>query len=342
MVRKLLLVCALCIVSGSYAQEPENPPVNPQTQPRRAKASSRVHFSVEAINDPATRDVIGPKDKSNAVVRAQVLLDRNHFSPGEIDGTFGTTSQIALRGYQTARRLPVTEMIDDATWQMLNADSSTLLVEYTITDGDLKGPFEPLPASIYEQAKLPSLWYQNPEEMFGERFHISPALLKALNPDTDFLEAGSIIYVPNVKRDSPPPKAAHVIVLKESKSVTAYMSDGTVIASYPATIGSSHDPLPLGTWTVVEVSRNPFYHYNPKLFWDADPHGQRAVLKPGPNSPVGLVWIGLSKPHYGIHGTPRPNTIGHSASHGCVRLTNWDALELAQAVQKNTTVYMLP
>lgn len=273
-------------------------------------------------------------------MRAQILLDRNHFSPAEIDGLLGTTSLIALRGYQAARNIPVTGIVDDATWNMLDADKEPPLVAYTITDDDLMGPFDPIPKDVYKQAEMKSMNYEGPVEMFGERFHISQSLLRALNPGTDFWESGAEMLVPNVMRAYPPPKAAKVVVGKSSKTVTAYLADGTIIAQYPATIGSSHDPLPIGDWEVVEVARNPVYHYNPKLFWDANPNAARATLPPGPNSPVGRVWIGLSKPHYGIHGTPHPGTIGHAASHGCVRLTNWDALELAQTVQKSTPVIM--
>ena len=329
-------IVVLCLCFPLLAQ---NPPINEQkdTTPKKADA---VQYDPAVIVSAETLEEISSDMRSSAVVRAQILLDRNHFSPAEIDGRLGTTSQIALRGYQSARSIPVTGVVDAATWKMLNADKAPVLVAYNITDDDLMGPFDPIPSDIYKQAEMKTLNYQSPQEMFGEKFHISPQLLKALNPGTDFWESGAPMLVPNVKREFPPPKAAKVIVTKSTKTVTAYLADGTIIAQYPATIGSSHDPLPIGDWDVVEVSRNPVYHYNPKLFWDANPNGERAVLRPGPNSPVGLVWVGLSKPHYGIHGTPRPGLIGHTASHGCVRLTNWDVLELAQAVQKGTPVMM--
>src|SRR6185436_15437420 len=109
-------------------------------------------------------------------------------------------------------------------------------------------------------------------------------------------------------------------------------SSGKTFAHFPASTGSKHDPLPLGSWKIQGVARNPVFHYNPQLFWDANPKHGKAKIPPGPNNPVGVVWIDLSKPHYGIHGTPEPSKVGKTESHGCIRLTNWDVAELATAV----------
>jgi lipoprotein-anchoring transpeptidase ErfK/SrfK len=197
---------------------------------------------------------------------------------------------------------------------------------------------------MMEKAKLPRLDYTSVLEMLAERFHAAPQLLKRLNPSATFA-AGESIVVPNVivaavgTPSAAPPATSVIVTVSKSKSVLS-VADGTgqIVYHAPATTGSQHDPLPLGEWTVTSVARNPKFHYNPDLFWDADPAHAKATIPPGPNGPVGVVWIGLNKPHYGIHGTPEPGTVGHTASHGCVRLTNWDATAVAGLVAKGTKV----
>jgi lipoprotein-anchoring transpeptidase ErfK/SrfK len=188
---------------------------------------------------------------------------------------------------------------------------------------------------MMEQAKLPHLGYQSPLDELAEKFHASPALLEALNPGKDFGKAGEQILVPNAIT-MPPGEAASVVVSKNGSSVTAYDAQGKLLAYYVATVGSEHDPLPIGNFEIKGVAHNPVFHYNPKLFWDANPHDQKAVIQAGPRNPVGVVWIDLSKEHYGIHGTPAPENIGHTESHGCIRLTNWDASQLADMVKPGT------
>jgi lipoprotein-anchoring transpeptidase ErfK/SrfK len=146
--------------------------------------------------------------------------------------------------------------------------------------------------------------------------------------------------VPNVATLSELPKAVKVIVDGSDHTLSVVDASGKVVAQFPATTGSKHDPLPLGVWKVQGVARNPEFHYNPKLFWDASPGDSKAIVAAGPNNPVGLVWIALSKAHYGIHGTPEPSTIGRTLSHGCIRLTNWDAAALAQSVVTGVEVLL--
>jgi lipoprotein-anchoring transpeptidase ErfK/SrfK len=184
---------------------------------------------------------------------------------------------------------------------------------------------------MMEKSALPALGYSSALEELAENFHASPKLLTKLNPGKSFDKAGEEIVVPSV-RSSAPPKIAKVVVDDSDKTVSAYDAGDKLVAQYPATTGSEHDPLPLGNWKINGVSKNPSFHYNPELFWDAEAKDEKTTIKPGPNNPVGVVWIDLSKPHYGIHGTPEPSTIGKTQSHGCIRLTNWDAAELAQMV----------
>jgi len=305
--------------------------------PVRTPAAS---LTLDAVNDSNLTQPVGPKAKGAAVLRAQVLLDRARFSPGEIDAAFGTTMQKAIAAFQKTNGLNPSGTMDESTWQALNADSAPVLVTYEITEADVAGPFMPIPQDMVEKSKLPTLGYTSAAEALGEKFHSSPALLRQLNPRKDLGRAGQSIVVPNIEAAAPLPKAAKIIVDKSDLSITAVDAAGKTMAHFPASAGSEHDPLPIGNWKVTGVSKNPVFHYNPKLFWDANPKHTKARIPAGPNSPVGVVWIDLSKEHYGIHGTPEPSKIGKTQSHGCIRMTNWDAVELAKIVAPGTPVIL--
>jgi lipoprotein-anchoring transpeptidase ErfK/SrfK len=293
-----------------------------------------------AANDAKPRRSLGPRSSGPAVLRVQVLLDRARFSPGEIDGSYGASTRRAVVAFQSARGLVEDGRVGPATFKALSADAQPVVVEYTIATDDVAGPFQPIPEGMMEKAKLPALSYSSPEEALGEKFHTSPKLLGLLNPGIAF-EPGTKILAPAV-RSGTPGKAASVIVDESELAVIAMNDQGEVIARYPASVGSEHDPLPVGEWKIKGVAKNPPFHYNPELFWDADPTHAKAKIAPGPNNPVGVVWIDLSKDHYGIHGTPEPSTISGTQSHGCIRLTNWDAAELADLVSPGTPAILRP
>ena len=289
-----------------------------------------------AMTDPAAAE----RAEFERLLRAQVLLDRLHFSPGEIDGAYGSNMRQALASFQKSRDLEASGKLDDATWNALNQDTTPTLTTYVLTNEDVAGPFQPIPEDMMEKAKLPKLGYASPAEGLGEKFHASPDLITRLNPGKNLARAGEQILVPSVHGGPALPAASKVVVSDSRKVLMLFDATDRLIAQYPASTGSEHDPLPIGTWKIEGVHPNPTYHYNPKLFWDAEPGDKKATIAAGPNNPVGVAWIDLSKPHYGIHGTPVPRFIGKTESHGCIRLTNWSAAEVAAVVAAGTQVVL--
>jgi lipoprotein-anchoring transpeptidase ErfK/SrfK len=286
----------LCAILGLLLLAPVlGARVQPRTHQR--KAASAVSSDPVRVNDPKLMNRIGPGARGSAVVRAQILLDRAGFSSSEIDGTFGKNLQNTVAAYQESHGLKATGSIGLETWQALNADSSPAVQQYTIAHEDVAGPFEKIPADLMEQSKLSSLGYESPLDGLAEKFHCAPKLLTAWNRGKSFDKEGETITAPSVAA-GPLPKAASVVVDGSDLSVSALDENGKVLAHFPASVGSVHDPLPVGTWKILGLRRNPIFHYNPKLFWDADGKQSKAEIAPGPRNPVGVVWISLSKGHY--------------------------------------------
>jgi lipoprotein-anchoring transpeptidase ErfK/SrfK len=445
----ILIVSAAASVAG--AQRPDTR-ARERARSKSRKSAQKPHLDIDKINDPNTRDTVGPHAEGDAVVRAEILLDRLKFSPGEIGTTYDDNFAKAVAAFQAASGLPPMGSVDEPTWAALNNDQITghlqpaptqqpenqppkagqqlqnapnngqkpappkgqanrqpngqppggnqpqeappkqgastgpqqqngqqqngqqggqssgqpngqnkaparpqagnippALISYTILPEDVSGPFTHLPEVsggnnrgerlMLREARFRQLNYASPLQLLAEKFHSSPRLLVELNPRKDFKREGEQIQVPNVLTPAPP-QASSVVVNAATHSVTALDPAGKILAFYPATVGSEHDPLPVGHWNVKEIDHYPHYKYNPNLFWDSEDKHPRAVLAPGPRNPVGVVWIGLSKPHYGIHGTPEASLIGKTQSHGCIRLTNWDASELAGMVKIGTAVLL--
>jgi lipoprotein-anchoring transpeptidase ErfK/SrfK len=288
------------------------------------------------------------------IAKAEVLFDRVHFSPGDIDGLDGDNFRGAVRAFQAVNGLAVTEKLETDTWNALAGnDPPPVLKPYTISDEDVAGPFtKAIPARLEEMVRLRGLSYTGPLSEIAEKFHMSPNLLRELNPHADFGRHGTAILVadlPEMKLRSgrftievaPPvqnagPAATTIVVDKPARNVRAYGREGRLLAFYPATIGSEKKPAPSGVFKVRSIDWNPQYHYDPKFAWKGVKTNQKLTVQPGPNNPVGLVWIDLTAPSYGIHGTPAPEDI--AKTHGCIRLTNWDAVDLATMARPGTSV----
>ncbi|MCJ2082138.1 L,D-transpeptidase [Methylobacterium sp. J-090] len=286
------------------------------------------------------------------LVKVQVLLDRAQFSPGAIDGRDGENLRGALSAFAVANGLPAATALDAKLFETLKATSTEpVAAEYTLTEADVAGPYVPeIPAKMEKQADLEALSYTDAREMLAERFHMTPALLTALNPDKPLDRAGTAIMVAAVPAlETGKPKAedkagksdkdvARITVDKETRHVRAFDKAGKLLAFYPASIGSEEKPAPSGKTKVKGVAFAPNYTYNPKYAFKGVKTKEKFTIPPGPNNPVGVVWIDLAIPSYGIHGTPEPEKVGKTESHGCIRLTNWDARSLALRVAPGTEV----
>jgi len=308
-------------------------------------ASERLNL--ESVNG-ATWSTKGGKSKEidPVLVKVQVLLDRARFSPGVIDGHHGDNLKNAIKAFEKEHDLKADGDLDDEVWAKLNeASADPALVEYTIAAEDVKGPFVEIPDKLEDQAKLDRLSYSSPEELLAEKFHMDVDLLKALNSGKALDKSGSTIVVANVaaapgsngKKD----KAAKIEIVKSEHVLRVLGKDGKVLAVYPASIGSEEKPAPSGNHTVRAVASNPNYTYNPDYAFKGVKAKEKFEIKPGPNNPVGSIWIDLSVESFGIHGTPDPEKVGKAHSQGCVRLTNWDVEELSKMVEKGTPVAFL-
>lgn len=323
-------------------------------------AACAAELSRAAIEEAgfAEGDALPPADEQSPLAfKLQVLLDRARVSPGILDAYYGMNVEVAVRTFAEREGLEPDRDLDTEIWDRLGGNDTDVLAEYQIRPEDVEGPFvDEIPDSFEAMAEMDLLGYTGPEELLAEKFHMHIDVLRALNPDTDFSEAGTEIVVAAVPdgtvmrdnvgqdpgqvgpeaRDASDDAVVRIEVDKDGEQVRGYDSSGNLLVAYPATIGSEANPSPSGTWQVVVVVRDPNYTYTPESAIDGP--DEALQIPPGPNGPVGSIWIDLSREGYGIHGTSDPAHIRRQQSHGCVRLTNWDAEELAVLVEKGATV----
>ncbi|WP_420960755.1 L,D-transpeptidase [Brucella sp. IR073] len=356
----------------AYARYPDAPPVDPYYEPiPRGTYRGNMDGQVERSDLPppdasaslgddsrqpaieAPRGVPAPDEMTPAIempkgegakakiAAYQVLLDRAGASPGAIDGRAGSNVDKAIAAYGELTGKFLDPSDEAAINAELEATGGPAFVEYTITNEDVGRQYvASIPEDYAHKAQLPAMAYTSVTEMLGERFHIDEAYLKEINPGVNFNQPGSVVRVPNIGQPVKA-KVARIVADKIRKQVRGYDETGRLVVAYPSTIGSSDTPSPSGIVQVERIAINPNYTYNPKINFKQGNNDKILTIPPGPNGPVGTVWIALSKPTYGIHGTPEPSKIGKTSSHGCVRLTNWDAEELVKLVKPGVTVEFL-
>lgn len=350
---RLALFAALPLFAASACGgDAREPRASVEAADPAAEAAGLLRDSIEQatfappLPDPAAGDSgattgnpTGDARPDPAMVRAQILLDRTRFSPGIIDGLGGENTRQAIAAFEKANDLPVDGELDAAVFERLaSGDGGRALSDHAVTAADVVGPFiGQVPEDIATMAELEVVGYANAREALAEKFHMSEALLEALNPGVDFARAGQSIVVASTGPNELQGEVARIVVDREENSVRAFDADGSLLAFYPATIGSGETPSPSGSHTVRAIAPRPNYTYDPSRVSYGE-GGDRVVVPPGPNNPVGSVWIDLSRDTYGIHGTPDPSKIGKTASSGCVRLTNWDVEQLAGAVKPGVVV----
>jgi lipoprotein-anchoring transpeptidase ErfK/SrfK len=308
-----------------------------------APAWATTKLDANAINN-ANWNAAAARSKqiSPQIIKAQVLLARARYSPGEIDGRDGENFKKALAAFAADAGIAASGLNEDVWTKLTVAASAPIVIDYTLREEDVRGPFlEKMPRKLEDMKDLPAVDYTSARERLAERFHIGEALLTALNPGQKFDRAGDTIQVVDVAVPALPNRVTRIEVDKGKQVLRAFDQNGVNLATYPVTVGSAEKPAPSGTLKVTSVNKNPTYRYNPDYAFKGVKSRKPFTINPGANNPVGLVWIGLSSEGYGIHGTPEPGKVSKTESHGCVRMTNWDALQLADAVKKGVTVEFL-
>lgn len=339
-----VLKCLPVLIVLAACDQPDPKPATNAAAPPAAIAKAEPapvqSFDIKAVDTAAFAELTPlATDRAPSVLRMQILLDRAQFRPGVIDGRYGENVRQAVAAFEVANNLPVDGQLTQAVFDKLTAmDTRPVLTTYVVTAEDVAGPFiAQVPTDIIEASKLPAMGYTSPAEMLGEKFHMTEDLIKTLNPGVDLTKVGQSITVADLGADKLSAAVASIEVDKAESAVKAYDASGKLLAFYPATIGSDEMQTPDGALKVTGVSKHPTYTFDPARLTYKGPK-TKTVVAAGPNNPVGVVWIGLNKPTFGIHGAPDPALIGKRSSHGCVRLTNWDAKELAAAVKPGVKV----
>ena len=327
-------LCCTALITGDAAFA--------KTAKSGTTTSASAAFDMDAFNNASDSPVLRSGSRGAAVARAQILLDRAWFSCGEIDGRFAANMQRMVRAYQTARGLQPTGTVTKETWTSLREDSAPPLVRYTVTEKDAAGPFEKTPTDMSERAKMKALVFESLDEALGEKFHVSVAYLRQLNSGHK-IESAAEIIVPNVTVNTSPLRGASIEIGKAERVLYVLDAQKRLLAGFPISIGNEkNDPLPLGVMAIKNEVKNPSFTYDVKLLKNAPKDAPKVDIAPGPNNPVGSMWLGLTKPHWGIHGTPNPANVGHSETNGCIHMTNWDAERLSSLAKAGFKVVVKP
>jgi hypothetical protein len=312
---------------------------------QKPNGETLAQMTPDAVNGGRQLYPVGARLRGPSVLRVQVLLDRALFSPGMMDGSWGKNTSISVYWFQAREGLASTGVVDSATYARLEQVAGRpreLVVRHVLTADEVRGPFIEIPGNIYEQARLDCLCYESLTEKLTELYHSRAELLQQLNRGVALnrLKAGDAIWVPNVRDAAAAPAGviATLVISGADHYLQALDASGRILYHFPTTLGSSYDPSPEGSFHVLQVTENPWWHYQPAILHHGHEDAPEAQIPPGPNSAVGKVWMTLSTDHYGIHGTKSPETIGYAVSAGCVRLTNWDALYLARRITAGTPV----
>jgi len=300
-------------------------------------AAGAAALTPEGINAAEYNGGPLPDDQSAITAKVQILLDRIGASPGVIDGYLGENVEKAVRGAEIMLGLREDGVFEEDVWRRISADQSPVIVRHTISDADVSDIVAPLPDDYAALAERDWLGFTSPAEKIAEKFHMDIDFLEQLNPDADFSEAGTAIWVVD-PLENVDTAVVRIVVDKPTQRLLVWDENKSLVASYPVTIGSDSLPSPEGTMEVKAVATEPTYSYRPDVNFQQGGNAEALTLPPGPNGPVGIVWIDLSKPTYGLHGSPEPAEIDKTYSHGCVRMTNWDARELAALVSRGVPV----
>ncbi|MEM6820720.1 MAG: L,D-transpeptidase [Verrucomicrobiota bacterium] len=316
------------------APRPKLPPADPKPVPAPAPQP--------ATQVRKAQRVVGAEPTTPLEIAAwQIRLERWHFSMGTIDGVYGMRSRRAVNQFQQHHGLPVTGELDFETRYKLGMPGNPFQL-YTVTASDIK-KVQPPPQRWLDKAATDYLGYNDAWEMIAEKFHSTEGFIQRLNPGILNITVGTQLTVPELVPALPLPKIDSIKIILPETTLLTYRA-GQVMSCFPCSIARDKNKRPQGRLTVKNVAPNPNYTFNPKLFVDISAEEgitKKMIIPPGPNNPVGLAWIGLTLPGYGIHGTPEPTDISRTGSSGCFRLANWNAQKLLRMVSIGTPVEII-